>query len=100
MKNLIFYIFFASLVFSDDNVIVFKPDISFGSDFLDQDDADTIHSLFTDGLSLYFKNIIISKKVCSEKACALNSSNDADIIIFYKLQKLGSNLIFFQRDLI
>ena len=94
MKNVILYIFFYSLVFSDDNVIVFKPNISFGSDFLDQNDADTIHSLFTDGLSLYFKNITISEKVCSEKACALKSSNGANIIIFYKLQKLGSNLIF------
>lgn len=94
MKNIYIYLFFVSIIFSTENVIVYRPESNFESDFLGQDDADTIHSLFIDGLSLYFEEIIVSDKVCSDKNCALNDTIKADIVVFYKLQKLGSNIIF------
>ena len=101
MRNFIFCIIvIISFVFAedrDDGVLVFKPYSTIDDSYLDQSDISTINMLFIQGLSDYIDNIETSSTFCSDDNCALEklSKTQNSQVIYTRLQKLGSKIIFY-----
>ena len=95
MKN-IFYCIFISFAFTNSSVLVLSPYSNIDSEFLHQNDIETINTLFVDALKQHIDNIDVSSDICSNDECALDklSKTDNDEVIYSRLQKLGSKIIF------
>ena len=98
MKKFIFYFIIISFIFTNENssTLVLYPSSSIDSSYIDKNDIETINSLFIDGLNQYINNIEILDESCAADDCALEklSQIDSEQIIYTRLQKLGSKIIF------
>ena len=82
---------------ADSNILVLKPYSDIDSAYLDDSDVNTIMTLFIEGLLQHHSGEIeSSQNICSDNDCALDqlSKTNNDEIIYGKLQKLGSKIIF------
>ena len=99
MKNLIFYIIIISVIFAYDEttkILVLKTHSTIDAKHLDESDVSTINMLFVEGLNDYIKNIETSSISCNDDICALEelSKTDNNQVVYTRLQKLGSKIIF------
>ena len=98
MRNLFIYFICLSFVFMNDklNILVLSSHTDISPEYLDASDISTINSLFVDGLQPYFDDIEFSEVSCSDDACALQelSATDNDEVVYTRLQKLGTKIIF------
>ena len=98
MKNIIFIIILASIAFMNEqpNILVLSPYSAINEEDLDENDISTINMLFTQGLNTYLKNIQSLPISCIDNQCALNelSKTNNDQVVYTRLQKLGSKIIF------
>ena len=92
------YIICFSFIFmsEDSSVLVLKSQTDISPDFLDNSDINTINSLFVDGLKQYIKEVDLLDKSCSNNECALEYlfETNYDEVIYTRLQKLGTKIIF------
>ena len=97
-KILIIFIFtLFTVVKANSNILVLKPYSDIDSAYLDDSDVNTIMTLLIDGLSEHHAGgIESSQSICSNDDCALEqlSKTSNDEVIYGKLQKLGSKIIF------
>ena len=99
MKVILFYILILSSLLGYDNskTLVLRPNSLIEDDYyLDINDINSIHLIFVEELKNYMSNIEISLDSCDDDDCALEKLNQTDNeqVIYTKLQKLGSKLIF------
>jgi len=98
MRNMFIYLFCFSFVLMNDksNVLVLKSHTDISPEYLDASDINTINSLFLDGLNEYFEHIEFSEVFCLDDECALEelSNTENDEVIYTRLQKLGTKIIF------
>ena len=97
MKNIFYYlIILVAFMHSSSNVLVLSPYSSIDSEFLHENDIETINTLFVDALKQYIDDIDVSNDICSDDDCALTalSETNNDEVIYTRLQKLGSKIIF------
>ena len=85
-----------SAVIGNSNALVLSTYSSIDSKFLDENDIETINTLFVDALKQYIDTIDTSDDICSDDDCALDalSKSRNDEVIYSRLQKLGSKIIF------
>tara|TARA_Y100000768_G_scaffold126774_1_gene94063 strand:- start:3005 stop:3985 length:981 start_codon:yes stop_codon:yes gene_type:complete len=85
-----------STIFGNSNTLVLSTYSSIDSQFLDENDIETINALFVDALKQYIDTIDTSDDICSDDDCALDalSKSSNDEVIYSRLQKLGSKIIF------
>ena len=97
MKKLIFY-FIVSLAFMNENsnILVLSPHSTIDSEDLDEGDINTINMLFIEGLNEHLNNIESSDVSCANDECALQELYETgnDEVVYTRLQKLGSKIIF------
>ena len=82
---------------ADSSILVLKPHNDIDPVYLEDNDVSTIMTLFVDGLSLYHNGEIkFSQITCNDDECALEQLLETgnDEVIYGKLQKLGSKIIF------
>ena len=99
MKKLIFYMIILSVIFAYDEttkLLVLNPYNTINATHLDEGDISTINMLFVESLNVYIKNIEISSVSCNDDSCALEelSKTGNDQLVYTRLQKLGSKIIF------
>lgn len=97
MKNIIYYfIGLIVCVHASSSALVLSPYSTIDSEFLHENDVETINALFVDALKQYINDVNPSEDVCSDDDCALSalSKTQNDEVIYSRLQKLGSKIIF------
>ena len=98
MKSIYIYLICFSFVFMNENssVLVLKSHTDISFEYLDSNDISTINSLFIDGLSQHINYIESSEVSCSDDECALDEllKTDNDEVVYTRLQKLGTKIIF------
>ena len=98
MKNIIFIILITSIVFMNEkpNILVLSPYSAINEEVLDENDISTINMLFIQGLNAYIDNIESLATSCIDDKCALDelSKTNNDQVVYTRLQKLGSKIIF------
>lgn len=98
MKKIIFIFITTSIVFMNEklNILVLSPYSAINEEALDENDISTINMLFTQGLRTYIKNIQSLSTSCMDDQCALDelSKTNNDQVVYTRLQKLGSKIIF------
>ena len=74
MKNIFYYlIILVAFMHSSSNVLVLSPYSSIDSEFLHENDIETINTLFVDALKQYIDDIDVSNDICSDYDCALKA---------------------------
>ena len=98
MKILFFILLITSNAFmnQDAKILVLHTYSAIDKNILDQNDISTINMLYTQGLKKYINNIKSSNVICKDDQCALDelSKTKNDKVIYSRLQKLGSKIIF------
>jgi len=97
MKNIIYYfIGLIACVHASSSALVLSPYSTIDSEFLHENDIETINALFVDALKQYIDDVNPSEDVCPDDDCALSalSKTQNDEVIYSRLQKLGSKIIF------
>ena len=96
MRYIYLFCFSFVLMNNESSVLVLKSYTDISPEYLDSNDINTINSLFLDGLNEYFVHIESSEVSCFDDECALlelsNTSNDE--VVYTRLQKLGTKIIF------
>ena len=97
MKNIIYYfIGVIACIHASSSALVLSPYSTIDSEFLHENDIETINALFVDALKQYIDDVNLSEDICSDDDCALSalSKTQNDEVIYSRLQKLGSKIIF------
>jgi len=98
MKKIFICFIILSIAFTNQNskVLVLSPYTEVTANYLDENDVSTISMLFVEGLNQYIDSIEESDISCSNDGCALEelSKTENDEVVYSRLQKLGSKIIF------
>ena len=100
MKTSIFYILIISVIFAFDDttkILVLKPYSTIDPIHIDEGDIGTINMLFIESLNQYMNKIQISAVSCNDDSCALTElakTMNNQFVVYTRLQKLGSKIIF------
>lgn len=98
MKKIIFCFIIISSVFMNEgsDVLILSPYSTIDAKYLDEGDISTINMLFINGLEEYIDNTQFSSISCDNDQCALEelSRTTNEEVVYTRLQKLGSKIIF------
>lgn len=98
MKKIIFCFIIMSSVFMKEasHTLILSPYSTIDSQYLDEGDISTINMLFISGLEQYIDSTHSSSISCDNDECALEelSKTNNKEVIYTRLQKLGSKIIF------
>ncbi len=98
MKKILFCFIIMSNIFMYEasHVLILSPYSTIDSQYLDEGDISTINMLFINGLEQYIDNTQSSSISCDNNQCALEelSKTNKKEVVYTRLQKLGSKIIF------
>ena len=98
MKKILFCFIIMSNIFMNEasHVLILSPYSTIDSQYLDEGDISTINMLFINGLEQYIDNTQSSSISCDNNQCALEelSKTNKKEVVYTRLQKLGSKIIF------